>query len=194
MFANLADITGTDHTLEEYFAIEGVGHARYEYWDGKIVCMSGGTRQSAAICGNAYFILRQQLEGRNYEAFMSGHAIKTPALPPYRYANGSVACGKAVFERIENVDALVNPTLIIEVLSPTTESLDRGPKRAAYQALPSLMEYVLVAQDIPHITHYLRHGDDWIRSDFGSLDVRLFLSSIDGTLSLKELYEGVEFP
>jgi len=194
MVANPKEITWPYHSLEEYFAIEGAGHVRYEYWDGQIVCMSGGTRQHIEIGGNAYFILRRQLGGRNCRAFTAEQAIKTPTLPPYRYPDASVGCGKLMFERIESVDALVNPILFIEVLSPSTESRDRGPKRAAYQALPSLMEYVLVAQDAPHITHYLRQGNDWARSDYGSLDLSVILPSIECTLSLNELYEGVEFP
>ena len=194
MVANPKELTYPYYSLEEYFAIEGVGHVRYEYWDGQIVCMSGGTQWHYFIGANAHLILGRQLTGRNCRAFTAETPIKTPTLPPYRYPDASVVCGKPVFERIESVDAVVNPILIIEVLSPSTESRDRGPKRTAYQALPSLMEYVLVAQDAPHVTHYLRHGNDWIRSDFGSLDVRIFLSSIEGTLSLTELYEGVEFP
>src|SRR5437660_12802120 len=111
MGADLKRIHWPYHTLEEYFAIEGAGHARYEYWDGEIVCMSGGTEQHGVIGGNLYFTLRQQLTGRNCRVFTNEHAIKTPSLPPYRYPDVSVACGKAVFERIESVDALLNPTL-----------------------------------------------------------------------------------
>ncbi len=194
MVANPKEITWPYHSLEEYFAIEGAGRVRYEYWDGQILCMSGGTEQHYSIDANAHFILRTQLTGKNCRAFTAETPIKTPTLPPYRYPDASVACGKPVFERIESVDALVNPILIMETLSPSTESRDRGPKRAAYQALPSLMEYVLVAQDAPHITHYLRQGNDWVRSDYGSLDLSVFLPSIEYTLSLNELYEGVEFP
>lgn len=194
MAANPKEITWPYHTFEEYFAIEGAGHARYEYWDGHIVCMSGGTRQHYSISANAYFILRQRTARKDCRAFTAETPIKTPTLPPYRYPDASVVCGKSIFERIESVDAVVNPVVIIEVLSPTTEARDRGPKRSAYEALPSLMEYVLIAQDAPHVTHYLRQGDDWLRSDFGSLDAHVALPSIECTLSLKDLYEGVEFP
>jgi len=194
MVANPKEITWPYHSLDEYFAIEGAGHVRYEYWDGQIVCMSGGTRQHIDVGGNAYFILRQQLIGRNCRAFTAEQAIKTPILPPYRYPDSGVVCGKPLYERIESVDALVNPTLVIEVLSPSTESRDRGLKRAAYQALPSFMEYLLVAQDAPHVTHYVRQGNEWVRSDYGSLDLSVVLPSIECTLSLNELYEGVEFP
>jgi Uma2 family endonuclease len=193
MVANPEEIHFPYHTLEEYFAIEGAGHARYEYWDGEIVCMSGGTQQHMRIGGNTYFTLRQQLTGRNCEAFTNELPIKTPALPPYRYPDASVACGKAVFEKIESVDTLVNPTLIVEVLSPTTTNRDRGPKRVAYQALPSLREYLLIAQDAPHVTHYLLQGTEWLRSDYGSLDVTITLPSIECVLALSDVYQGVGF-
>jgi len=88
----------------------------------------------------------------------------------------------------------VNPTVIIEVLAPTSESLDRGPKRAAYQELSSWFEYLLVSQEVPHVTHYLRQRDDWVPVDYGGLDARLELPSIECPLALSELYEDVEFP
>ena len=101
MVAKATDIRWPYYTLEEYFALEGAGHARYEYWDGEIVSMSGGTQQHMRIGGNTYFSLRQQLTGRQCEAFTNETPIKTPSLPPYRYPDVSAACGKAMFERIE---------------------------------------------------------------------------------------------
>ena len=74
------------------------------------------------------------------------------------------------------------------------QELDRGPKPQAYQALPSLFEYLLVSQDVPHITHYFRQKDTWLRSDYGGLDARIELPSIECTLALSELYQDVEFP
>src|SRR5256712_1962321 len=194
MAANPKEFTHPYYSLEEYFAIEGAGLVRYEYWDGQFVCMSGGTQWHYSIGANAHLILGGQLTGKNRRAFTAETPIKTPALPPYRYPDASAVCGKPVFQRIESVDALVNPTLIIEVLSPTTESRDRGPKRAAYQALTSLMEYLLISQNAPHVTHYLRQGNDWVRADYGSLDLSVVLPSIECPLALSELYRDVEFP
>src|SRR5437016_13923747 len=130
--------------------------------------MSGGTQWHYTIGSNAHLILGGQLIGRDCRAFTAETPIKTPTLPPYRYPDASVACGKLVFERIESVDALVNPILIIETLSPSTESRDRGPKRVAYQALPSLMEYLLISQNAPHRSEERRVGKEcrarWSRS------------------------------
>jgi Uma2 family endonuclease len=181
------------YTLEEYFALEGAGHARYEYWNGEMVCMSGGTEQHIRISGNVYYSLRKQLGAVPCEAFNSELPIKTPALPPYRYVDASVVCGKPALEKIEGFDVLTNPTLIVEVLSPTTESRDRKEKRAAHQSLSSLMEYLLVAQDVPHITHYLRQEGSWARSDYGDLKATVLLPSIDCVLALSDAYQGVEF-
>jgi len=193
MAVNLRELPTHFYTLDEYFALEGAGHARYEYWDGEIFCMSGGTEQHGRISGNLYFILRQQLSGRACEAFTSEHPISTPTLPPYRYPDVSVACGNARFEKIDKIDVLTNPTLIVEVLSPTTESRDRKEKRIAYQAIPSLAEYLLITQDAPHITHFIRQDDNWQRSDYGDLKALVVLPSIECVLALSEVYQDIEF-
>ena len=193
MAAHLQDLPRHFYTLEEYFAPERAGHARYEYWDGEIICMSGGSQAHVRISGNVYFTLRQQLAGGPCEAFTGDLSIKTPALPPYRYPDVSVVCGQAVFEKMEGIDVLTNPTLIVEVLSPATARRDRREKRAAYQALPSLMEYLLIAQDAPHLTHYLRQGETWTRTDASDLKAAVVLPSIERALTLSDAYIGVEF-
>ena len=194
MAANPNDQPRHFYTLEEYFALERTGDARYEYWDGEIVCMSGGSEQHGRIGGNVYFSVRRQLAGRNCEAFTSDLPISTPSLPPYRYPDASVACGKADFVKIDGIGVLTNPTLIVEILSTHTEARDRNQKRLACQAIPSLMEYLLIAQDYPHVTHYIREADhSWSRSDAGELTARIELPSIEGVLLLSEAYAGVEF-
>ncbi len=184
------------YTMEEYFALERAGEARYEYWDGEIICMSGGSRQYARICGNVYLIIGQQIRGSNCTAYTGDLAIRTPTPPPYRYPDASVACGTLQFENINGIDALINPVLIVEVLSPGTESLDKKEKRLAYQRIPSVMELLLIAQDAPHVTQIVRQPEqepDWGRRDYGDLTVRIELSSIGCPLSLSDIYEGVDF-
>ena len=193
MVADLRDVPRRHYTIEEYFALERVGEARYEYWDGDILCMSGGTRQHARICSNLHYRLRQQLEGQGCQAFTGDLAIKTPSLPPYRYPDASVACGELVFERIEGIDVLINPTVVIEVLSPGTQSLDRNQRRIAYQAIPTVTEYVLIAQDAPQVTQYVRQRDGWVRQDYGGLTAAVELSSISSRLALSEIYDGIVF-
>ncbi|HZS09382.1 MAG TPA: Uma2 family endonuclease [Blastocatellia bacterium] len=193
MAANLKDPPRHHYTLEEYFALERVGVARYEYWNGEIVCMSGGSRRHVRISGNVYFSLRQQLAGRPCDTFTGDLQIKTPLLPPYRYPDVSVVCGQPDFENIEGFDVLVNPVLIVEVLSPGTASRDRNEKREAYQALPSLREYLLISQDAPHITHYLRQADGWARHDYGDLAATVDLPSVQCRMSLMDVYYRVDF-
>lgn len=122
------------YTLEEYFALEKAGEARYEYWDGEILCMSGGTPKHYILSGNVYYEIREQLKGKPCQPYTGETAIKMPKLPPYRYADASVVCGESQFENMREIYALLNPLLVVEVLSSTTEEVDRNEKRIAYQA------------------------------------------------------------
>lgn len=179
------------YTLEEYFALEKVGDARYEYWDGEIFCMSGGSKEHYRLCANVLSLLFRAVEGKPCEVFLSDAPIKTPKLPPYRYPDASVVCGESQFEKDHGIDALVNPILIVEVLSATTEVADKEDKRIAYQAIESLQEYLLIAQDKVEVTHYTRNGDLWFRDMLTDLSASLELTSLSHTIPLAELYRGV---
>ncbi|MBI4850941.1 MAG: Uma2 family endonuclease [Acidobacteria bacterium] len=182
------------YTLDEYFALEQVGDARYEYWDGDIVCMSGGSPEHGQIGGNIFGELHSQLKGGRCKAFTSEIAISTPTLPPYRYPDVSVACGGANFQRIRGIGALINPILIAEVLSPHTEAADRGAKFEAYRAIDTLQEYLLVSQDNPHITHYVKQENgEWRNSEIVDLASVITLNSINCRLSLQDIYDGITF-
>lgn len=152
MAANLNTQRRHYYTLEEYFALEKVGDARYEYWDGGIFCMSGDSRRHYRLSSNIHFLLHRVIEKKDCEAFTEGSPIKTPKLPPYRYPDASVVCGESQFESINGIDALLNPLLIVEVLSPPTETAGREEKRIAYQAIESLPEYLLIAPDKVEVT------------------------------------------
>jgi len=193
MAAHLKDVPRHYYTLEEYFALEGVGEARYEYWDGEIVCMSGGTERHYTISENLRTLLADLLKGRNCRAYSGGVPVHTPSLPPYRYPDASVVCGQPVFANLGGIDALTNPALIIEVLSPGTERLDKEEKRHAYQKLSSVKEYLIVSQDAPHITQYRRQGRRWVREDYGDLRASPELTSINCRVSLSDIYQGVTF-
>ncbi len=182
------------YTLEEYFALEKVGDARYEYWDGDIVCMSGGSLEHGRIGGNIFGELYSQLKGRQCTAFTSEIPINTPTFPPYRYPDVSVACGDITFEKVSGIDTLTNPIVIFEVLSPHTEAADRGQKLQAYRAIETLQEYVLVSQVRPHITHYVKQDNtEWNSFDISGLATTLTLNSISCTLLLQDIYDGIVF-
>jgi Uma2 family endonuclease len=193
MAANLKESYQHLYTLEEYFALEKTGDARYEYWDGEIVCMSGGSRQHLLIGYNIQSTLVKRLDGSKCRAFSGELPIKTPQIPPYRYPDVSVLCGEPVFENINGIDVATNPTILVEVLSPATERADRKEKRLAYQALPSVREYLLVAQDELHIVCFTRQGNFWPRQDFANINDVVVLSSINCQLTLAEIYEGIVF-
>ncbi len=194
MAANPQDVPRHYFSLDEYFALEEASDARFEYWDGDILCMSGGSRAHSRISSNVHYRLRQRLEGGPCMAFTADTAIWTPALPPYRYPDASAARGELQFRRVRNLDALVNPVLIVEVLSPATAGHDRKEKFAAYQAIPTFAEYLLIAQDAPRVTHYRRAGEVWERRDVSGLDAILPLESVGCALSVQDVYEGVTFP
>jgi Uma2 family endonuclease len=194
MVANLKDIRPPFYRLEEYYALDQASDARYEYWDGDIVCMSGGGKAHYQISDNSFYRLRQKLSGGPCRAFAAGLPVKTPTVKPYRYPDATVVCGEPQFENIGGIDVLTNPVLIVKVLSPTTEALDREDKFNAYQAIPTFAEYLLLAQKTPHVTHYARQSDGkWTREDVTDLDATLTLDSIGCTVSLAELYEDVDF-
>ena len=181
-------------SLDEYFALEQAGDARYEYWDGDVVCMSGGSRQHGQIASNVLYRLRQRLEGGACRAFTGDVAVKTPSLSPYRYPDVTVACGQLQFENIRGVDALINPVLIVEVLSPSTASHDRENKFTAYKAIPTFKDYILVSQDAPRITHHTQGPDGtWTSAEATGPESILRLSSISCELPLSEIYEQVTF-
>ena len=193
MPASLKNLPRNYYRLEEYFALEKASDARYEYWDGDLVCMSGGTPKHYILSGNIHFQFSQQLAGKKYQAYTEGIPIKTPKLPPYRYADGSVVCGESRFENMRGIHALVNPLLIVEVMSETTAEADKGEKRIAYQAIKSLQEYLLVSQEAPQVTQYIRQGDFWIVKDYADLSTTIELPSINGHLSLAAIYAHVSF-
>jgi Uma2 family endonuclease len=181
-------------SLDEYFALEQASHARFEYWDGEIVCMSGGSRQHSLISSNVHYRLSQQLGDGQCRAFTGDLPVWTPTLPPYRYPDATVACGELRYQHIHGVDALINPLLIVEVLSPTTATHDFEDKFIAYQSIPTFLEYLLIAQDAPRVTHYTQQADGtWARNDVTGLDAVLTLDRIGGTLALRDIYKDVGF-
>ncbi|MEW6212174.1 MAG: Uma2 family endonuclease, partial [Acidobacteriota bacterium] len=147
------------YTLEEYLEIERTSDMRYEFWEGEIFAMSGGSISHDQIMGNVFEILRSQLRGSECRVFTNNMQIKVPAAPPYRYADGSVVCGTVELESYNGSDLLVNPLMLLEVLSPSTEANDRGDKFTWCKSIPSFREYLLIAQHRPHITLFAKQAD-----------------------------------
>ena len=183
------------YTLEEYFALELASAEKYEYFDGEVFAMSGASPEHEEVIGNLYTVLRQRARERGCRIFLSGLRVKVPSMPPYRYPDLTALCGAPRYERIGGIDALVNPSLIVEVLSPSTEAYDRGDKFTHYKSIESFTEYLLIAQHRPHVTHFVKQANNlWAHEEFNDLDDGLRLATLACELSLRELYEGIEFP
>jgi Uma2 family endonuclease len=182
------------YSVDEYFSLEKSSDARFEYWDGEIVCMSGGSQRHYRISRNVVVRLQLQLAGKQCEAFTGDLPVKTPTLPPYRYPDITVACGVLKFESVQGIDVLVNPVLLVEVVSPATALRDQNEKFSAYQAIPTFTEYLLISQEMQQVTHYTRQsGGKWMRADVTDPTAVVALDSIGCSLLLREIYEGVAF-
>lgn len=180
-------------TPEEYLAAERAAETRSEYFAGEILAMTGASRAHNVIAGNIHGLMWTQLRGRPCEAYIGDMRVKVSTSGGYTYPDVVVVCGEPRFED-ENVDTLLNPTLIVEVLSPATERYDRGRKLEHYRKMPSLAEYMLVAQDARRIEWYTRQESGlWFYGDTQEGQQTVELASIACTLSLDEVYDRITF-
>jgi Uma2 family endonuclease len=182
----------THLTPEEYLALERKAETRSEYLDGDMVAMSGGTREHNLIVGNIVRELGIQLKGRPCEVYPSDMRVKVSASGLYTYPDVTVVCGDPQFEDSRR-DTLLNAVVIVEVLSESTESHDRGAKFAHYRKDPSVIEYVLVSQRDYNIEQYARQSSGpWLRSEVRGLTGKLDLPSIQCSIELAEIYARIE--
>ncbi len=182
------------YTLEEYLELDRNSEARLEYWDGEIFDMSGVSPEHDQVESNLHFHLREKLRGKQCRIFLANTRIKVPSMPPYRYGDSSGLCGVPQYEVIGGIKSLTNPSIIIEVLSASTEAYDRGDKFTNYKSIPSLREYLLIAQHRPHVSHFVKQDDgSWNQREFNSLDEVVKLVSLECELSLMEIYEDLDF-
>jgi Uma2 family endonuclease len=182
-------------TPAEYLALERAAESKSEYLDGEMVAMTGASRNHNRITADLGAELLRQLRGRPCEAYMSDLRVLVPATGLYTYPDVVVVCGEAALLD-EHEDTLTNPTVLIEVLSPSTEIYDRVRKFEHYRPLDSLREYVLVFQDEPRIEQYVRQedGKTWLFSEQHGLAANLTLPSIQCQVSFTEIYRRVRFP
>lgn len=182
------------YTLEEYLELDAKSEARLEYWDGEIFDMSGVSEEHAEVEVNLIMQLGPRLRAKGCRIFPANVRIKVPSLPPYRYGDTSALCGQAKFEKIGGVDVLTNPQLIIEVLSDSTEAYDRGHKFLHYKSIPSFTEYLLIAQQRPHVSQFIKEADNrWVQHEFKDLNDVINLVSLDCELALSDIYANVSF-
>lgn len=183
------------YTMEEYIELYKNSEERFEYFDGEIFSMAGGKIDHGEIGANVLYQLRNHLAGRPCRVYGPDVAIKVPTAPPFRLPDVSVVCGQRVTELVQGIDLLVNPLLIVEVLSETTEAYDLNKKFVAYQSIESFQEYVVIAQKYAHvILHTKQTSGLWLRRDVIGLESEVHLESLNATLTLREIYENVQFP
>ena len=177
---------------EEYLEAERKAETKSEYMDGEAFAMAGASRSHNQINFNISGELQAQLKNRTCVAYASDMRVKVDPTGFYAYPDLVAICEAPSFED-ENVDTLLNPSLIVEILSASTEAYDRGEKFAHYRKLSSLSEYVLVDQDKMRVEHFLRQGDQWLLSEYCRPDERLKMTSIDCELALQDIYDKIPF-
>lgn len=177
-------------TPERYLALERRAEARSEYLDGQLYAMAGTSRAHSLIVHNFNRELGVQLRDRPCEVYSTDLRVSTDVARHYTYPDVIVVCGEPRLLDGE-LDTLLNPTVLVEVISPSTEAYDRGLKFELYRRLDSLREYVLVSQDRAHVDRFTRRGDDWILTAFDGLDATLDLESIACAVQMSEIYAKV---
>lgn len=181
-------------TPAEYLAFERDQEAKHEYWNGQIYSMAGATARHNLITANVIMTLGSQLKGRSCSVYPSDMRVLIPTTGLYTYPDALVVCGKPEFEDEES-DTLLNPTLVIEVLSKSSESYDRGEKFRNYRTIPALQEVLLIAQNERRVEQYVRQTDEqWLLTEITDGAGKIVLPAIDCTLSIADLYDKVILP
>ena len=180
-------------SAKDYLDSERASKTKHEYFAGQIYAMAGASERHNTLAGNTFASLHSQLRRRSCNIYPSDMRVKVNPMGLYTYPDISVVCGAPQFEDGKR-DTLLNPTVIVEVLSPSTENYDRGQKFQRYRALSSLAEYVLIAQDAMHVEHYARQPDGrWLLTEDDGPEGAIHLAAIACDLVLADVYEKVDF-
>lgn len=177
-------------TPDEYLTFERASPERHEYVDGEIRAMTGASRRHALIVGALGSSLHNQLRGRPSETFITCMRMRVPG--GYVYPDVVVTRDGSEVED-SHCDTLLNPTLVVEVMSPSTEDYDQTRKWDMYRRIPSLQDYFLVAQDEPRVARYSRYGNEglWLFGETAGLDAEVVVESVGCAIRLADVYERV---
>lgn len=182
----------TDWTWQEYLDYQREADLRYEYLAGQVYAKAGATERHNQIASALHFALYGQLLERSCQVFQSDMLVKATATASF-YPDVVVVCGEAAYLD-DTRDVLLNPTVVIEVLSPSTADFDRGSKFTNYRQIPSLQDYMLVSQRRVQVEHFTRHETNkWLLTDYGDPSDSIQLPSISCTLLLSDVYRKVRF-
>jgi Uma2 family endonuclease len=180
-------------TPEEYLEIERQAEYKSEYWQGEMFAMSGAAEPHNLLVPNITVQIHPQLRGRDCRIYSNDMRVSVSATGLYTYPDIVVVCGAPQLLDARR-DTLLNPALIVEVLSPSTEAYDRGRKFEHYQSIDSLQQYLLVASERVHADLFTRQsGGQWLLTSTSNVEDTVRLESIGCSIALRESYDGVEF-
>lgn len=180
-------------TPDEYLELERKAEFKSEYLNGQIYAMAGASPAHSAITFNLSVEVGTQLKGKPCQGHSSDMKIRTSYKGLYSYPDLSIVCDEPLFHD-EKGDVLINPKVIFEILSPSTEAFDRGAKFLRYQTIDTLTDYILIAQDEARVEHFIRQSDGgWLLYIIRGLESKLSIPSIDCTISLAGLYDKIKF-
>lgn len=178
---------------EAYLQLERHSETKHEYVQGQIRALAGASWRHNLICSNLQIYLGQALREKDCTVLSENMRVQVSAIKSYRYPDLVIVCGQAEFLDSKE-DTLLNPMILVEVLSPSTALVDRNEKLREYRQLASLSDYLLVSQESARIERYTRHeGKDWLFNDYEGLNARLIFAALDCTLPLVEVYRKVDF-
>jgi len=181
-------------TPEDYLEFERNSDSRHEFVDGEIFAMAGESLSHSRICMNLARETGNALKGKSCEALSPNMKVRTTSASLFSYPDLTIVCGEPLFHDTKK-DVLINPQVIFEVLSPSTAEYDRTVKFQKYRmGNETLTDYILVSQDKPFVEHFRKQPDNrWIYQSYSEIDDNLKIETIDCELSLREIYDRVEF-
>ncbi|GDZ95624.1 hypothetical protein PA905_40540 [Planktothrix agardhii CCAP 1459/11A] len=181
------------YTPEEYLELEIVCETRNEYRNGEIIPMTGGTPDHNEIAGNLNASLKLALKGQPYRIFIADQRLWIPTINIYTYPDIMVL-QKPIELQIGRKDTVINPVLIAEILSKSTQNYDRSEKFATYRTIPTFKEYLLVDQYRIHVEHYVKTGvNQWTFSEYDDPNIALSLNTLELQILIADLYENIDF-
>ncbi len=187
------EIQKNSYTTEQYLELEEKAEFRSEYRDGEIVPMTGGTTNHNKITLNLAASLKITLRGKKYDLYMSDVRLWIPRYRQYTYPDVILIEGEPVYTGA-NTTTVMNPSLIAEVLSKSTQNYDQGDKFLYYRSIPEFKEYILIDQYNYRVMQYVKTDEDkWLLTELEGKQKNLSLQTIDFQIQLSELYEQVDF-
>lgn len=180
-------------SISEYFEMEEKSDIRHEYYKGEIFAFAGASINHGRIIGNINSKFLQKLANKNCESFSSDLKVRIEEVDLFTYPDILVICDKPEFYK-DRDDTVLNPVLIIEVLSGSTKNYDRGEKFEFYRTVKSLQDYILVDQRRVHVEHFVRSAENkWVLTETSDINSSLEISNLKLEVSLEEIYDRVDF-